>query len=72
MSRSTAEQVMLRVSSAIPESPIAVFQAGDAFNAVFASTIKSKEQIDRGTNLVGVFHNKMDAKEIKKLLGAEA
>ena len=68
MSRSTAEQVMVRISGAEPESPIAVFLAGEAFNAVFANTIKSRDEINKGYNLIGIFHNKMNKATVKQRL----
>ena len=69
MSRANLDQTMYRIAAAERKSPLAVFRLGDAFNVVFANTVKSKYQISSGKDLVGVFHNQMNANEVKTILG---
>ena len=71
MSRATVEQILIRVEAATPESPIAVFKARTGLDAVFASTIKSREAIRNGNKLVGIFHNKQDLVAVEHTLNQQ-
>ena len=69
MSIGKINHIITRIKAATPESPIAVFidsTRADLFNAMFASTVATKQLIDsKHPSLIGVYHNKMNIKLIR-------
>ena len=74
MSKGTVDHIITRIEAAEPSSPIAVFrhEEEDKLNAVFASTVKTRGMIDaQHPDLIGVYHRRMDLKQIRRELNAE-
>lgn len=73
---STVEIIMGRIEMATEESPIAVFRPPvkcGRLNAVFGATVITKQQIaEGGSNLIGLFHKRMDLVNVKRQLSAAA
>jgi hypothetical protein len=71
MSVSTLQNVMLRIRTATPESPIAVFLCAKPgpLDAVFAATVITRSIIARqDPALIGVFDRTMNEREVKEQL----
>ena len=74
MSMSTIPHILQRIASAVPASPIAVFNRPGAlklgvqqFDALFAYTVRTKPQLDH-PDCLGVFHREMKQSRIMKYL----
>jgi len=67
MSIGTPQQIIERIKSAEPDSPIAVFSVGDdvALDAVFCSTVKTQHRLATSSKLVGVWHKHSNLEEAK-------
>ena len=69
MTTSTIETIMDRIKSANFDSPIAVFKEHpNRLSAVFANTVTSQRMIQRGVDLVGVYHKGNIMYEVKQQL----
>lgn len=71
MSAAPVSAIMLRITNASPKSPIAVFKVRggkNSLNAVFAETVLSRQQIEKNSNLVGVFDKRNSFEETRKIL----
>ena len=66
MSESRPAIILGRIESARKESPIAVFKCRKpgCLNAVYATAAASRQQIQDGFGLVGVFHQEMDLNKV--------
>lgn len=65
MSNMTPAVVMTRITAAPKKSPIAVFLSAKpgCVEAVFASTVVSRQRIESGVGLIGVFDKTSKVKE---------
>ena len=55
MTISTSIQILDRVSSAKPQSRIAVYKMGNELDCVFVDTVYGLQRVKRGVGLVAVF-----------------
>ncbi len=57
MTTSPVTVIHARISTALSESPIAVFRRNEFYDARFASTVQTQERIrGRDPDLIGVYH----------------
>jgi len=70
MSIGTPQQIIDRIKSAEPDSPIAVFNLGDeaVLDAVFGSTVKAHQRLATENNLVGVWHRHSNLTEAREAM----
>ena len=70
MSMCSLSLTLSRIETARISSPIAVFKPDhrDLFRVVFASTVQSQREIEKGTNLLGVFDKTDNRKAMRQLL----
>lgn len=64
MTIATVKTIMERIKVATPLSRILVMREGDKMNAVFADTVVSKQAIESGKDVVGVYHNQLSMQKM--------